>query len=176
MSVERKELEEELSEIEVDLHELAQRGEDVPLARTYRVRIDNEVVKVDTPNPTGRLLLGKIHKRPCAFELIEEFLHGENRVVEPDETVSLRRRGLRGFITAHKEIVTIFIGGGDHPYTIERGERTVAEILGKVGKTSEGYDLLEEKNGPPLPVPANHPVRICGCELFYVQPKTGGSS
>jgi hypothetical protein len=176
MSLESNRIEEELAEIEIDLHELAQREADVPLARAYKVRIDGEIVRVDTPSPTGRQLLGKVHKRPCAYELVEEFVRRESRVVEPDEIVNLRRKGLKGFITAHKEIVTIFIGGEDHPFPIERGERTVAEILGKVGKTPEGYVLLEEKNGPPMPLPPNLPVKICGCEMFYVQPQSGGSS
>ena len=66
------------------------------------------------------------------------------------------RPGLKGFITAHKEMVTIFIN--DAPYRIERGERTVAEILAKVGQTPEGYVLLEEKKGPPMPLPPDRPV------------------
>jgi hypothetical protein len=61
-----------------------------------------------------------VGKRPCGYELIAEFVHCENLVIEPDETVDLRQRGLKGFITAHKEFVTIFIGGPEHPYRIER--------------------------------------------------------
>ena len=59
-------------------------------------------------------------------------MHCENRVIEPGETVDLRQHGLKGFITAHKEIVTILINGD--PYPIERGERTVTEILGKLAR------------------------------------------
>lgn len=88
--------------------------------------------------------------------------------------MDLRKRGLKGFITAHKEIVTIFINGV--PYPIERGQRTVAQILTKVGETPEGYILLEEKDGPPLPLPVDKPVPICGCETFHSQVQTGGSS
>jgi hypothetical protein len=164
----------EFAELEVDIRELAERGDKVPHAKVYRVHIDCEVVKVETPQPTGEMLLAKVHKRPCAFELIEEFVHCENTVVEPGETVDLRQHGLKGFITALKEMVTIFIK--NDPYLIERGERTVAEILGKVGETSDGYVLLEEKDGPPLPVPPTVPVKISGCEVFFTQPQSGGSS
>ncbi|SRR6266699_724688 len=157
-----------------DILEFAERDEEVPHAREYRVRIDSEIVRVDTPDPTGESLLGKVGKRPCAFELIEEFVHHENCVVEPDEVVNLRKHGLKGFITAHKEIVTISIN--DRPYQIERGERTVAEILSKVGQTLEGYILLEEKNGPPMPLPPDRPVTLCGCEVFHSQVQSGGSS
>lgn len=159
-----------------DILEFAERGEEVPSANKYQVRIDGEKVTVDTPCPTGELLLNKVGKRPCAFELIEEFVHHENRVVGPDEAVNLRERGLKGFITAQKEIVTIFINDKDKPYQIERGERTVAEILSKVDQTPEGYILLEEKGGPPMPLPPDRPVTICGCEIFHSQVQSGGSS
>ncbi len=159
---------------EIDIFEFAERGEDVPHAPVYRVRIDGELVKVDTDHPTGELLLSKVGKCPCAFELIEDFVDHKNSVVEPDEKVDLRKRGLKGFITAHKEIVTIFINGD--PYKIERGDRTVAEILGKVNETTEGYVLLEEKNGPPMPLPPDKPVKIYGCEVFHTQAQSGGSS
>ncbi len=157
-----------------DILEFAERDEEVPHAREYRVCIDDEKVTVDTPYPTGELLLSKVGKRPCAFELIEEFMHHENCVVDADESVNLRQHGLKGFITAHKEIVTIFINGD--PYQIERGEHAVAEILSKVGQTPEGYILLEEKDGPPMPLPPNLPVTIRGCEVFYTQVQSGGSS
>ena len=166
----------EAAVLEVDIFECGERGEPVPAARSYRIRIDCDTVRVVTSHPTGEMLLGLVGKRPCAFELIAEFTHCENQVIEPGETVDLRQHGLKGFITAHKEIVTIFIGGPEYPYQIERGERTVAQILGKVDKTPEGYVLLEEKDGPPLPVPPNMPVKITGCEMFFTQPQSGGSS
>lgn len=159
---------------EIDILEHSQRGEDVPHAPAYRVRIDGEPFRIDTAHPTGEQLLGKVHKRPCAFELIEEFVHHHNNVVEPTEQVDLQKKGLKGFITAHKEIVTIFINGD--PYQIERGERTVVEILAKVNQTPAGYDLYEEKNGPPLPLPPDRPVKIHGCEVFHTQTQSGGSS
>jgi hypothetical protein len=52
----------------------------------------------------------------------------------------------------------------------------VKEILEKVNETPEGYILLEEKNGPPMPLPADKPVRIRGCEVFHTQAQSGGSS
>lgn len=174
MALDSNELEAATKEVEIDIFEFAERGEEIPLAKMYRVRIDDETVKVHTPCPTGEELLHKVGKRPCAFELIEEFRHHKNNVVEPGEKVDLRKPGLKGFITAHKEIVTIFIN--DKPYLIERGPRTVAEILSKVGQTPEGYTLMEEKDGPPLPLPPNVLVKIHGCEIFHSQAQSGGSS
>jgi hypothetical protein len=139
-----------MTSTEIDIFEFSQRGEEVPHASAYRVRIDGEVFRIDTPTPKGELLLDKVGKRPCAFELIEEFVHGKNDVVEPEEEVDLRKPGLKGFITAHKEIVTIFINGD--PYKIERGDRTVAEILARVGQTPEGQGTARALlfRAPPL--------------------------
>ena len=102
-----------------------------------------------------------------AFELIEEFVHHKNNVVDPTEAVDLRKKGLKGFITAHKEVVTIVIN--DKPSPIERGNRTVAEILAKVGQTPAEYLLTEEKDGQFVPLSPDHPVKIHGCEVFRSQ-------
>lgn len=161
---------------EIDISGMAERGLEVPHGHVFLVPIDCEHVRVETQRPTGELLLREVQKRPCAFELIAEFVHCENRVIEPTETIDLRERGLKGFLTAHREIVTIYIGGPDHPYEVQRDNYTVAQILGLVGQSPDGYVLMEEKNGPPLPVPPNIPVKIAGCEMFYTQPQSGGSS
>jgi hypothetical protein len=149
---------------EVDVLEHAESGKEVPHAKVYRVRIDGVEVKVDTRHPTGEMLLGKVGKRSCAYELIEEFVHHKNNVVEPNEVIDLGKQGLKGFITAHKEIVTIFIDGA--PVQIERGNRSVAEVLARVGKTPDEYALQEEKGGHYVLLPGDAPVKIHGCEVF----------
>ena len=165
MAMEQHESGQNYLEVEIDILEFSERGEEVPHARWYWVTIDGAKYRIDSPTPTGVALLALVGTRPCAFELIEEFVHHENRVVEAEEAVDLREKGLKGFITAHKEIVTIFIDGD--PYPIERGERT---------KTPEGYMLLEEKSGPPEPAPSDLPIKILGCEVFHTQTQSGGSS
>lgn len=90
----------EIQETEIDVLEFSQRGAEVPHAKVYRVRIDGEPFRFEDSSPTGEMVLARVGKRPCAFELIEEFTHRENCVVEPDEKVDLRKHGLKGFITA----------------------------------------------------------------------------
>jgi hypothetical protein len=85
-------------EDEIDVFEYSARGDAIPHAGSYKVRIDGEEVKIDTQKPKGILLLSKVGKRPCAFELIAEFRHHDNDVIEPDEVVDLRSPGLKGFI------------------------------------------------------------------------------
>ena len=87
---------------EIILLEFAEQGKSVPPAKVYWVHINGEKIKIETPQPTGEVLLKAAGKRPCAFALIAEFVHRESEVIEPPETVDLRKHGLKGFITAHK--------------------------------------------------------------------------
>jgi hypothetical protein len=147
---------------------------EAPHGRTFPVRIDGQHVLLHEQLPTGEDLLAAVDKRPCAYELTQILQHDQKRVVAPDETVDLALPGVDRFFTAHKEVVTITIDGD--PYEILRGERAVADILAKVGKTPDSYALLEEKDGPPLPLPSDQPVLIEGCEIFHTQVQSGGSS
>ena len=152
-----------LAGIEIDLLEFAEQGKPVPHAPIYRVHIDGEIIKVHTPRPTGEELLHKVHKQPCAFELIAEFRHHENCVIEPHEKIDLQRPGLKRFITAHKEIVTIFIN--NDPYKIERGEHTGLEIK----QTAIAQDVqiqldfvlsLEKRQGETQIIGDRDPVKV----------------
>jgi Multiubiquitin len=147
---------------------------EAPLGRIFPVRIDDQHVLLHEQHPTGEDLLEAVHKRACAYALIQLLKHDEKRTVAPDETVDLAAPGDNRFITVHKDIVVITIDGD--PYEIPRGARTVAEILDKVGKSPDAYAVLEENDGPPLPLPSNQPVPIEGCEIFHTQVQSGGSS
>jgi len=164
----------EVQEAEVDISDYAARGAEIPHAHSYLVSIDGQKFKIDTAKPTGGFLLSLVHKRPCAFDLIAEFSHHQTQVVDPDAEIDLKAHGLKGFLTSAKTIVTIFIDNA--PYAIERGQRTVAEILAKVGKTPESYMLMQEKDGALPPLPNDQPVQIAGCEVFFTQVQSGGSS
>ena len=144
--------------------------------KKHQVRIDHETFHVESQHMLGDALLSFVGKKACAFELIEVFKdEGQNNVVLPDEVVDLDARGLKGFITAHKELVTIWIN--DVAKEVQRGLRSVAELLALAGAAPDTHILLQEKNGqPPLPMPANLPVEISGCEVFFVQVQSGGSS
>jgi len=147
---------------------------DAPHGQTFPVHIDDDHVLLHERSPSGQDLLEAVGKRACAHELIQILQHDQRRAIGPDDTVDLGLPGVDRFVTVHKEIVTITIDGD--PYDIPRGDRTVDDILGKVSKTSDSYALLEEKDGPPLPLPSNQPVPIEGCEIFHTQVQSGGSS
>lgn len=164
----------ESQESEVDIGDYAARGAQPPQARTYVVTIDGQKFKVHTPTPLGAFLLSLVHKRPCSDDLLAEFAHHETCVIGPDTEVDLKTQGLKGFLTVPKAVVTIFIDDGSYP--IERGQRTVAEVLAKVGKSPQGYMLMEDKNGALVPVPVDQIIQIAGCEKFFTQVQSGGSS
>lgn len=142
--------------------------------RVFPIKIDGEMFKFDDPIVTGRDVLARVGKKPCAFDLVAEFSPHRSESVAPDAQVDLRTHGLNGFVTSPKSVVDITINGTD--YQMTRGEHSVSEILGKVGLTADAYMLLQEKDGPPLPLPGNVPVTLQGCEVFHTQVQTGGSS
>lgn len=147
---------------------------DHPSMDSYKIRIDDREFLIHSRHPSVAELLELVGRKLCAYELIQ-LLEGENCEVEPGDTIDLRESGQHGFITAHREFVTILIKG--NPYQIKRGEHTVDQILGLVGETSAGYNLYEEKLGqPPMPVPENEMLNIVGCEVFTYQVKSGTSS
>lgn len=140
-----------------------------------KITVDGKEFHIHTHRPTVEQILALVDRKLCAYELIELFHDGNNREVEPGDAIDLHHRGQHGFITAHRELVTIFIKGD--PFEVKRGSHTVNQILGLVGLTSEGYNLYEEKpDCPPMPVPENAPIEVFGCEIFTYQVKSGSSS
>jgi hypothetical protein len=158
----------------IDLADYAERGIEVPHGRHYRVRIDGDVYEVPSERLPERALLELTGKRDCAYELVEQFHDRENFVVEAGSEVDLTIPGLKGFITAHRAVVTIWIDNKDH--SVERGSYSVAQILGLAGVAPDAYDLLEEKGGAVQPVSDKATIVIHGCEIFFSQVKSGSSS
>jgi hypothetical protein len=164
----------EIAEEVIDIYLLTEQGQPIPAAHRYKVRIDAREFEVHTRHPSVEQLIALVDRKLCAFELIE-LLPDDNRELEPGDAIDLHQHGLHGFITAHRENVTIFIKG--KPFEIKRGGHKVDQILALVGQTSAGYNLYEEKPGhPPMPVPEGSQLGITGCEVFSYQVKAGTSS
>lgn len=142
--------------------------------RRYNITVDDDRFDLDHSIVTGLELMKLVKKRPCRYALVQVIPHADDQFIDPDEKVDLSKPGVEHFVTVQKDKVTIYVNGD--PFEIAAGNHAVAEILGLVGETPDGYDLLEEKNGPPLPIPTTEPVCIEGCEIFHTQVKSGGSS
>ena len=100
-----------------------------------KITVDGKEFHIHTHRPTVEQILALVDRKLCAYELIELFHDGNNREVEPGDAIDLHHRGQHGFITAHRELVTIFIKGD--PFEVKRGSHTVNQILGLVGLTSK---------------------------------------
>lgn len=90
----------EITHEEVDIEEYAKRGEKIPHARRYRIRVDREKYTVTVPKMSGRDLLklaGKVP--PERFTLTQKFRGGAVHPVGLDETVVFTTPGIERFMT-----------------------------------------------------------------------------
>ena len=82
----------------IDLEEYARRGEQPPLARGYRIKVNGESFVVQEPKITGREILTLAGLLPAEDYTLRVKLAGERpRKVELNETVDLRERGVEKF-------------------------------------------------------------------------------
>jgi hypothetical protein len=91
---------------EVDIEEYGKRGENVPRARVYIIKVDKTTYRVKVHEMKGREILtlaGKIP--PEDYKLTEKF-HGHHRppkTIGLDETVHFREHGIERFMTLKKD-------------------------------------------------------------------------
>jgi hypothetical protein len=88
---------------EVDIEEYAKRGEPLPLAKVYRLRIDDRHYVTDAAKLSGVQLLALAGKTPDAYHLRQRMRGGQVRTVTPDQIVDLREPGVERFMTIPKE-------------------------------------------------------------------------
>jgi len=82
----------------IDLEEYAKRGQQPPLAKGYRIKINGERYVVHDPEPTGREILTLAGLVPAEEYTLRVKMAGERpRKVGPDEKVNLRHRGIEKF-------------------------------------------------------------------------------
>lgn len=166
---------EEIFEIEeVDILVYAERGEAVPHAKHYHVRIDGHRHTVDGPVHDRVFLLGLEGKTAEEYELVEEFSNpDENEVVDRTEKVDLRVAGLRGFVTAHKHhhphLAHIKID--EVPYEIAFGPTTGATLRG-LPPVPNDRDLWLERKGDDEKITPTTIVEVHDHMCFYTAPST----
>jgi hypothetical protein len=92
---------EELEEVEIE--EYAKKGQEVPRARRYVIRIDKERKVVHTPTITGRQILALVGKTPEMYKLYEHRRGHQPTKIGPDEVVHLHAHGIERFTTMPKD-------------------------------------------------------------------------
>jgi len=163
----------ELEEVEIEIY--ATRGEAVPRAKRYGIRIDDFKFTVEKHDLTEEELLKLAGKCDCSHSILQLFHHADAEPIKPGEKVDLHRHGIERFATVHKEEVTIFVNYDekDKPIQVKRGEVEVNEIKRLAG-VPDSYTLYSATTGLPLDDTASVP--IAGCEEFSTQVKGGTTS
>lgn len=140
--------------------------------RTFKLQVDEQTYLFDKRLVAVETILEKVGKRTCEFHLVTEGPNGS--VLEVGTEIDLEQWGEKKCRVEPRKEVEIHIDNVLH--LVVRGTYSAAQIIALGGKSPEGYDLLEEKAGPPQLVPTNKQIQIRGCEVFFTQPRSGASS
>lgn len=82
----------------IDLEEYAKRGEQPPLSKGYRIKINGDPFVVNEPKPTGREILTLAGLLPAEEYTLRVKVAGEKpRKVGLNEKVDLREKGVEKF-------------------------------------------------------------------------------
>ena len=166
----------ELAAIEVELADIehcCQHGQPVPLARAYRIKVDNQYHEWPKSHITGNQLLHLAGREGhLVFEVFENFRHGEPELISPHAEAYLRKHGVERFTTAPKLVqVTI----DNKPKTIQAGRYTVSELK-RALEVDPSRVLDEVIGGEFKELPDNGTVHIKGGEIFVSHVRQGQSS
>jgi hypothetical protein len=88
---------------ELDLEDFAKRGQPVPQAKRYVIRIDKERKVVSTAKITGREVLALVGKKPEGYKLYQHKRGHQPILIGPDRVVDLREPGVERFTTMPKD-------------------------------------------------------------------------
>jgi hypothetical protein len=166
----------ELTAIEVELADIEHcglHGQPVPLARAYRIKVDNQYHEWPKAHITGSQLLHLAGRTgPLVFEVFEHFRHGEPELISPHAEANLRKHGVEKF-TTEPELVQVTID--NKPKTIQAGTYTVTKLKEVLG-VDPSRVLDEVIGGEFKELPDNGTVHIKGCEIFVSHVRQGQSS
>lgn len=147
----------------------------LPFAKCYVIRIDEQCYKVYDPVVTGRQLLDEASKRPVDEHLIFQLLYnGQLEEIRLDETVELRKPGIERFVTWQSDRSFRFAIDG------RRFEWGAPIVTGMKLKKLAGVDpasygvWLEMRGAEDLPIADSECVdlRSPGIERFFTGKKT----
>jgi hypothetical protein len=88
---------------EVDVEECLKRGERVPRARRYIIRVDKQRVTTHNPKLTGAEILALVSKTPETYKLYQHKRGHQPTLVPPNQVVDLTEHGVERFTTMAKD-------------------------------------------------------------------------
>ena len=81
-----------------DLEEYANRGEQPPLCKGYRIRVNRKTLVIDTPFPTGEEILTKAEYIPAKDYTLRMVISGSRpEKIALDQKVDLTKKGIERF-------------------------------------------------------------------------------
>ncbi|MBI1331458.1 MAG: hypothetical protein GC165_01110 [Armatimonadetes bacterium] len=154
----------------VVIEEYAIAGKEVPLAKTYRLRIDKETYDTDNPLPTGKQILGLAKKEPAEWKLYQIIRGQQPKPIAPDQHVDLREKGVERFTTVPKD-PTEGLVANENTFLMPEADRDFLDSLGKdwqaIKEGETRYLLIHGWGIPPgyntnlvtllLVIPSNYP-------------------
>lgn len=94
---------EEVEIEEAEIEQFAKRGEPVPLAKRYILRVDKEKFTVHAPTIKGTQILALAGKTPEKYKIYQHKRGQQPIIIEPNQTVDLRAPGVERFTTMAKD-------------------------------------------------------------------------
>lgn len=140
----------ELEEVEIEAYAL--RGEAVPQAKRYRIRIDKTQYVVENPTPTGAELLAFAGKTPDKW-LIYQIIRGRHpEPVDANERVDLRGPGVERFTTVQRDPTDGLVQSVRREFVLPTGDHSFLESLGyRWEAVKDGQTLVVIIHDWPLP-------------------------
>ena len=147
----------------VDLEEHFVEGRNVPKAKKYRIRLDNEKYVVNVESMTGAQILALASKTPDKYLLRQKTRHGVIEV-KPNEIISFVEAGVERFMTIPNEVTE---GDGSQ---LRRQFAPVANDRQYLDSTGLRWESIEESQVKALtlydwPLPAGYNVPVANVHV-----------
>jgi hypothetical protein len=147
---------------EIDVEECLGRGDRVPRARRYVIRVDKQRVISHKGHLTGAEILALVNKTPEGYKLYQHKKGHQPTLVRPDEVVDLTEHGIERFTTMPKDTTEGLNTGGARSvrreFQLPEGDTSYITRLGTSWETlNDGGTLWLFLHNWNLPQGYNHP-------------------
>lgn len=135
----------------------------------YEVRIDEQTFQLPHPEPTGRELLALVGKSPEKYLLTLVIPNEPDRLVAPDETISIQAPGAEQFaLVARERFYSLRVD--EQAFSIPNPAPTGRELLALVGKSPDTHLLtlsLANRDDELIDPEEKVDLRLAGREQFF---------
>lgn len=112
--MENKTMESNEGNIDIEIiviEEYVKEGKQVPKAKHYKIRVNDETFVIQSETITGKEILELVKETSESYNVYQHIHHGQTKLIQPDERVDLTESGVERFTTekheGHKEVTII---------------------------------------------------------------------